>query len=471
MLLNLAFPDGNRLQSILSSISLALLSMVLQGSVLFSQAIPCTNGFADTYPCSGVDLLSQLPLSSIGGGSGNDVWGWTDPLTGREYALMGRSSGTSFVDITDPENPVYLGNLPTHTVTSAWRDIKVFADHAYIVADNAGNHGMQIFDLTQLRNVTNPPVTFSNTAHYAGFGSAHNIAINKESGFAFVVDSGTCSNGLHMIDLQTPVAPFMAGCHGADGTIHDVQCVTYTGPDAEHQGKEICFAATLSGDTMDIIDVTDKSATVTLSKNSYGGSFTAHQGWLTEDQRFVLFGDEGDETNLGLNTRTIVFDVFDLHNPTVVGAHLGSLLAIDHNQYVRDGFSCQANYTIGLSVLDLADVANGNLTEVAFLDTHPDSDDTSFDGAWSVYPYFDSCSVIVSDIQRGLFVLRPSTRCVCGNAVREGSEECDETDFGGATCGDFGCLDGTLFCDSSCSVDLTSCTDCALCDFDADCED
>ena len=276
------------MKSILSSISVALLAMFLQGRVLYPAAIPCTGGFADIYPCSGVDLLSQLPLSSIGGGSGNDIWGWTDLLTGREYALMGRSSGTSFVDITDPENPVYVGNLPTHTVNSSWRDIKVFADHAYIVADNAGNHGMQIFDLTQLRNVANPPVTFSNTAHYAEFGSAHNIAINEDTGFAFVVDSGTCSNGLHMIDLLNPVAPTMAGCHGADGAIHDVQCVTYTGPDTQHLGKEICITATLPGATMDIIDVTDKSATVTLSKNSYSGNYTAHQGWLTEDQRFPL---------------------------------------------------------------------------------------------------------------------------------------------------------------------------------------
>ena len=184
----------------------------------------------------------------------------------------------------------------------------------------------------------------------------------------------------------------------------------------------------------------------------------------------MLFGDEGDEQNDAVNTRTIIIDVSALDNPTVVGEHLGGLHAIDHNQYVRDGFSYQANYTIGLSVMDLADVANGNLTEVAFFDTYPNSDGKSFNGAWSVYPFFDSCSVVISDIQRGLFVLRPSTRCVCGNAVQEGSEECDGTEFGGATCDDFGCSGGILSCDASCSVDLTFCTDCGPCDFDASCD-
>ena len=37
-----------------------------------------------------------------------------------------------------------------------WRDIKVYRDHAYIVVDGAGAHGMQVFDLTRLRDVTAP---------------------------------------------------------------------------------------------------------------------------------------------------------------------------------------------------------------------------------------------------------------------------------------------------------------------------
>jgi len=101
-------------------------------------ATPCVGGFAGIYPCARVDLLSFLPLSSIGGGKGNDVWGWTDPLTQREYALMGRSTGMSIVDITDPAHPVYVGNVPTHSVSSTWRSIKVYADHAFIVSEASG---------------------------------------------------------------------------------------------------------------------------------------------------------------------------------------------------------------------------------------------------------------------------------------------------------------------------------------------
>src|SRR5690606_20218176 len=93
--------------------------------------------------------------NQMGASGGNDIWGWTDPETEKEYALMGLNNGTAFVDVSDPVNPVYLGKLPTHTQSSLWRDIKVYADHAFVVSEASG-HGMQVFDLTRLRGVTSP---------------------------------------------------------------------------------------------------------------------------------------------------------------------------------------------------------------------------------------------------------------------------------------------------------------------------
>ena len=124
--------------------------------------VGCEDGTATMFDCEAVDMAAFLPVGAIGGGRGvrvNDVWGWTDPDTGREYALVGRVEGTAFVDITDPYNPVYLGDLPLTEGASIniWRDMKVYKNHVYIVADGAGEHGVQIFDLTQLRDVQNPP--------------------------------------------------------------------------------------------------------------------------------------------------------------------------------------------------------------------------------------------------------------------------------------------------------------------------
>lgn len=355
----------------------------------------CVDGDAGGFACDHVDLWELVPLAAMGATAGNDIWGWTDPATGREYALMGLNNGTAFVDISDPGEPVLVGTLPTQTVSSIWRDIKVYADHAFIVSEAPG-HGLQVFDLTELRAVATPPVTFSPTVHYDGFGKAHNVVINESSGFAYAVGTDTCAAGLHMIDVGDPTHPAAAGCFSADGYTHDAQCVDYAGPDGDHAGKEICFAS--NEDTLTIVGVTDKGAPVQLSRTGYSGSAYTHQGWLTEDHSYFLLDDEGDESSHGHNTRTYVWDVRDLDAPVVIGTHDAATPNTDHNQYVLGDYVYQANYGAGLRILRLDDVAAGNLTEVAFFDTS---------SAWSVYPYFESGTVVVSDIDLGLFVLRP----------------------------------------------------------------
>ncbi|MCH9650485.1 MAG: choice-of-anchor B family protein [Deltaproteobacteria bacterium] len=370
----------------------------------FLEPSTCRDGMADIFPCKNVDLLAFLNLSDIGGGNGNDLWGWKDPLTGKSYALVGRSTGTAFIDLSDPINPVYLGNLPTHSQNSAWRDIKTYGNYAYIVADFAGSHGMQVFDLTRLRAVTSPPETFTNDAHYDGFGRSHNVVINEATGFAYAVGSDTCDGGLHMINLRDPLVPDFVGCFSEDGYTHDAQCVVYSGPDLEHHGKEICIGANI--DTVTIVDVTDKKNPVMLSRNSYSGWGYSHQGWMTEDQRYFIHDDEKDEQNFGHNTKTYVWDITNLDEGVVAGAYLADGPSIDHNQYVKGNHTYQANYRRGLRVLHLDDPSVGALTEAAYFDTYPEGDSNSFAGAWSAYPFFDDGIVLVSDINRGLFVLR-----------------------------------------------------------------
>ena len=374
-------------------------------------ATPCIDGFAGPYPCARVDLESFVPTSMIGGGRTNDIWGWTDPVTGKEYALVGRTTGTSFVDVSNPGAPLYLGNLPTHTESSTWRGIKVYAGHAFVVSEASG-HGLQVFDLAQLRTIATPPVRFVETAHYTGFATAHTVAINEETGFLYAAGSNTCAGGLHMVDVRTPSAPAFAGCFRADRYTHETQCVVYRGPDARYVGREICFNS--NEDTLTIVDVSDKSAPAMLARKGYPGSGYTHQGWLTEDHRYFLLDDEKDETTLKTNTRTHVWDVSDLTVPRVVGVYEGASTAIDHNLYVRGRHAFEANYSSGLRVLDLAGIESATLREIGFFDVHPEDDRPAYNGAWSNFPFFDSGIVIVSNIERGLFVLRPTLSPITG---------------------------------------------------------
>ena len=198
-------------------------------TILTYAQTPCVGGMAGGYPCNNYDLQANISLGQMNAGAGNDSWGWTDSQDGKEYALIGLDNGTAFIDISDPVNPVYLGKLPTHTNPSIWRDVKVYNDHAFIVSE-ANGHGMQVFDLTRLRSVANPPETFTEDAHYNGFGSTHNIAINEDTGYAYAVGNSTFNGGPHFIDISNPTSPVAAGGYSADGYSHDAQIVTIMVP-------------------------------------------------------------------------------------------------------------------------------------------------------------------------------------------------------------------------------------------------
>ncbi|MFK7757468.1 MAG: choice-of-anchor B family protein [Flavobacteriales bacterium] len=385
-------------------------------SILFGQT-PCVNGTSGGYPCENVELLSHLTSSELGGGEMNDLWGWTSPESGKEYVMIGRDAGTSFVDISDPLFPVYLGVLPTHTFNSIWRDIKVYENHAFIVSE-ANNHGMQVFNLMQLETVVNPPVVFEDDAHYGVFGDCHNIVINEESGYAYAVGSNTANGGLHVIDVTSPTQPTLAGFFSNDGYTHDAQAVNYIGPDPDYTGSEIVFAA--NENNIAIIDVTDKSDMELIEHATYPSLFYTHQCWLTEDHRFLLANDELDELNGSGNTRTFIFNVEDLNNPIYLGAYVHPTAAIDHNLYIHEGYVYQSNYRAGLRILNTDQVSNGVLNEVAFFDVYPQSNAAAFNGSWSNYPYFESGVVAVSHIENGLFLLKPDIKTFYADADSDG---------------------------------------------------
>ena len=385
--------------------------------------VPCADGDAAGYDCDHVDLLSFVPWAELGAGRGarlNDVWGWTDPETGREYALVGRMDGTAFVDVTDASNPRYLGNLAMTEGSRAnsWRDIKVFRDHAFVVADGAGQHGMQIFDLTQLRDVTEPQ-EFEATAMYNGIASSHNVAINEETGFAYLVGSSdggeTCGGGSHMVDINDPLNPVFAGCFAHPntgrrntGNSHDTQCVIYHGPDEDYAGREICVNSNETA--LSIADVTDKDNPVAVAAADYPNVAYAHQGWLTEDHRYFYSNDELDEVGgLVEATRTLIWDLEDLDDPLLLSEYMNPTNATDHNLYVHGDRLYMSNNRAGLRVLDISDPENP--TELGYFDTTPWSrDEAGFDGTWSVYPYFESGTVLLSSRREGLFIVRPRAR-------------------------------------------------------------
>ena len=359
-------------------------------------------GVAGGFDAVNVQLRSWHPLNTIDAGatSGNDCWGYVSP-SGREYALMCVSNGMAVYEITDPVNATKIGFIPGPS--SLWRDVKVFSHYAYVVTE--GGAGIQVVNLA---GVDQGQVTLVNTVTTGGGLATHNVAINEESGYLYRCGGG--SNGLRIYDLNAnPAAPNLVGSWTTH-YVHDAQIVSYTtGPFA---GKEIAFCcAGLNGGYGEtglyIVDVTNKANPVQISRSLYPLARYSHQGWLTEDRRFFLLGDELDEGDSQQRTTTHVINVENLLNPLYVGQFQNETPAITHNCYTHNGLMFQANYRSGLRIFDVTNAGSpSTVTEFGYFDTYPGDDNASFNGLWSCYPYFPSGTVIGSDLERGLFVWR-----------------------------------------------------------------
>ena len=319
------------------------------------------------------------------------------------------TSGAVFIDLSVPTAPVVLGMLPTHTVSSLWRDVEVAGNWLYVGSEASG-HGLQVFDLTRLRTV---PVTFAEDGYFGTFGNSHTIHADVNNPYVYAVGTGLFSGGLVVVNVTNPQAPTLAGSWATGGYIHENMVINYHGPDLAHTGQQISFNFHINAnDRVTITNVTNKADILLIGTTpAYTSPSLCHQGWVTEDHRYLLMDDEGDEPNYVYNTRTHIFDIQDLEAPVYLGYFSGPNASVDHNQYINKNLSWQSNYTSGLHIVDLTNIgtspASASLSTAGYFDTYTANNGTSYNGAWSSYPYFNSGIVIVSSIGEGVFVLRP----------------------------------------------------------------
>ena len=373
------------------------------GSFVVASLVAAGLGLAQAgaqFTSDKVNLLSQIPLNGFPSKptSANDCWGYTSP-SGREYALMGVRNAMVVVEITTPGSPVIVGQV-THS-NCLWGDVKVFGDYCYVVNECGGG-----IDVINLADVDNGNVTLVGQVTTGGLAASHNVAIDADSGFLYLCGANINGGRLVAFDLSDPANPTLAGqVPSSQGVnVHDAQIVTYTsGP---YAGKQIAFCAN-GGIGLDIYDVTNKSNMFRLSRTTYPNLTYCHQCWLSEDRQYLYLNDETDSVN-----ETVIFDVTNLSNPLLVNTSSSGVSATDHNLYVRDGFIYEAEYHAGLRIFCADDPVNP--VQVGWFDTYPENDGGGFDGAWSVYPFFPSGTVIVSDIDRGLFVLDPADALSAG---------------------------------------------------------
>ena len=305
-----------------------------------------------------------------------DIWGYA--ANGREYAIMGVTGGTSFIDVTDPANPLEIIKIPGPNSFYEWRDIKIHSHYAYIVTEGSGTGaGMQIVDLSNLPTTA----TLVNT-YTATFTTAHNLYI--DDGFAYIVGANNGS-GIHILDLSDPVNPVQIGYYGTNGYVHDV----YVWNDTAYISSEGEYAT---------VDLTTKSNPTNIASSVSLPGIYAHSGWLTEDKRYFIACEE-------FNVRDLtVWDLSDRSNWDLkVPQWQTSSSSPIHNIFVRGNYAHISYYEDGYVVLDISDPENPQIA--GQYDTDPTPSTGNYKGAWGCYPYLPSGRILISDMQTGLYIL------------------------------------------------------------------
>lgn len=392
-------------------------------------AVQCVDGFSATYPCQNISLLAHVPLTDFPNnpGSASDIWGHIDLNTNQEYALLGLRNGISVIDVSTPEHPVIVDTIAG--LSSTWRDIKVyqFFDQtnkrwkAYAYATTEANEGLMIIDLSNL------PAEISLVRRQTTDRSAHNIYIsNVDYGLnialpdatpsVHIVGSENFGGALRSYSLRDPEileATFTPDSANPSGDYtHDASSVLISDSRAQTecpQADEIGCLLILDFNEKELRlwDHSNENQSIELSSSTYPNAEYTHSGWWSEDKQFVIVHDELDEQRHTLNTTLNIFDISSLTLPIPVGTWTGPTRAIDHNGYVRGNRYYMSNYERGLTILDISDPATP--VEVGYFDTYPVSDNAAFNGAWGVYPFLPSGTILVSDINSGLYILKDET--------------------------------------------------------------
>jgi len=327
-----------------------------------------------------LDQVDYNPLHNTGT---SNLWGYIDEL-GNEYAIVGLNNGTSIVDVTVPSNSNEIWYLPDSN--SVWREVKVWGDYAYVTTEEAA--GLLIIDLSPLPGSTVLP-------NYRFFGppgdqfsSAHSLFID-ENGVLYLHGTDRGNGGVIFYDLAAnPINPPELGEYD-DFYVHD-----------SYARGDTLYAAHIVDGFMNIVDVSDKANPVILATQTTPSIFT-HNTWLNDAGTHVFTTDEVSNAYVTSYNITNLSNITEADRTRSIANNNGNG-SIPHNTYFKNNYLYTSYYRDGVVIHDVSDPEN--MIEVANFDPTTNSGD-GFTNVWGVYPYFSSGTIIISDMQQGLYVL------------------------------------------------------------------
>lgn len=354
-----------------------------------------SNFNAQTYPSLNINLLAHLnPEKDATGTDGrkySGCWGWAQTNKNREYAIVGTSSQTYFIDVTNPSSPVVVDSVKAKHAGCTWREIKTYQNYCYIVSDDAPPNTFQIIDMQYLPDSVH--IVHNGTTY---FERSHTIFIDNDKMYCGSVTdvSGSGYSTMRVYSLATPTAPVLIRKLEQDinTTIIDVVHDMYVRNDTIY--------ASCGYKGFHILKLT-ASNTFSLMQSFTGYAYSGynHSSWQTDDRKTMVFADE-----VGAHLPAKVIDVSNFNNITLVDTIRSSYTATAHNPYIIGNRWCWlSSYQDGLYLYDISNPSN--TTIYGYFDTQPQTGTTNYSGNWGAYPYLPSKIIIACDMQNGIFIL------------------------------------------------------------------
>ena len=345
-----------------------------------------------------LELLYQWSEDSLVGSSAynntyNEVWGFV--MNNKEFAVIGSTAGTHIFDVTDAENSKEVQFIAGEDFGPAiiHRDYHDRNGYLYAVSDE-GNSSLQIIDLKHLPD--SAVVVYDSNELIE---TSHNIFIDETKNILYACNVrapnlGWSSTSLALYDINEPSTPVHLMDYEVPGSgsgVHDMWVRNDTA--ILNNGYDGLF----------IVDFSDLNSPQLLgSLTEYPDKGYNHSGWPTSDLKTYVMADE----NWGYDMK--VLDISNLSNIDVTTTFNPEIDAnsIAHNQIIKGDLLYVSSYHDGLQVYNISEPENP--TKVASFSTYALDDHDSYRGAWGVYPLLPSGTILVSDMQYGLFVLKPS---------------------------------------------------------------
>ncbi len=328
-----------------------------------------------------------------------NIWGYVD-TTGKEYALVGASAGMSIVDVTNPSAPVHIKQIAGPN--NGWREIKTYKKYAYVTTE--GGSGLQIINLSNLPGTNTPSKFWAPTISGTALDNIHALHIDEAKGYIYLWGSNLFGGGAVVADIKTdPWNPVYVGkWNNGSGTQQYI-----------HDGivrNDTMYGGHIYVGYFDVVDFRNKSAPVLLGQQQTPGAFT-HNTWLSNNSK-VLFTT--DEVNNSFLTSYDISNFSNIKELDRVQSNPGSQ-SIVHNTYINtvngNEYAVTSWYKDGFTIVDAG--RPNNLVQVGNYDTYLAGSGGGFAGDWGVYPYLPSGTIVVSNINEGLWVFSPTYVRAC----------------------------------------------------------